>query len=171
MKPRTMNIFVWSLLLMLTLTHNALAQFTLSEAKEIAAIPLTVDKAEKMYRIQVALTRQGAGERSNTAGSAADETLEQKVQEFNKTPNAETLCRAEGLSVREYVLIVMAINIAINPINNPAIQPPSGNKAADPMVVADSPEHIKFVQDHQAELEKGAASVYAAYKAATTGQR
>ena len=166
MKSRIMNAFIGTLLLMLTLHHNALAQFTLSEAKQIAAVPLTVDKAERMYRIQAALTRQATRERSNTAGSATDESLEQKVQEFENIPISENLCRAEGLSVREYILIATAINIAINPINDPAIQPPSANKAADPMVVADSPEHIKFVQDHQAEPEKGAAAVYAAYKGA-----
>jgi len=34
------------------------------------------------------------------------------------------------------------------------------------MGIADPPEHIKFVQDHGAEIEKGTREVFDAYKAA-----
>lgn len=135
------------LLLALTLSRHAQAQFTLSEAKEIAAIPLSVEKVQKMFRVAVAL-------RPAAPLSTHYQTLEEHIQAVQRVPNAENLCRAEGLSVREFVVIGMALGIAENPINNPANQASPGQKTSDPMVVADSPEHIKFVQDHLAEIEK-----------------
>lgn len=135
------------LLLALTLSRHAQAQFTLSEAKEIAAIPLSVEKVQKMYRVAGAL-------RPAAPPSTLYQTLEEQIQAVERVPNAENLCRAEGLSVREFVLIGMALGIAENPINNPAYQTSPGQKTSDPMVVADSPEHIKFVQDHHAEILK-----------------
>src|ERR1700722_3662309 len=112
-----------SLLLALTLSWHAQAQFTLSEAKEIAAVPLSVEKVEKMYRVARAL-------RSAAPSNTQSDTLAEHIQAMQRVPNAENLCRAEGLSVREFVLIGMALGIAENPINNPALQVP-GQKTSD----------------------------------------
>jgi hypothetical protein len=152
---------------LLALSQNAQAQFTLSEAKEIAAVPLTVDKVEKKYRVSIALARQNSAATGSQA--SGDKTLDDQIRTLNLMPNFEKLCRSEGLSVREYALITMAINTAMYPTNNAAYRAHIARNMSDPMDVAAPPDHVQFVQEHLTEIQDWMKQVSAAYKAARAG--
>jgi hypothetical protein len=155
---------------LLAFSQNAQAQFTLSEAKEIAAFPLTLDKLEKKYRISIAMARQtSAGARNDTAQKNADQSLDDQIRTLKLMPNFENLCHAEGLSVREYVLITMAINVAMYPTNNADYRAHVARNMDDPIDVAAPPDHVLFVQQHLAEIQNGMKEISAARKAAKAG--
>ena len=160
---------LWALFLvmpmMLSQTAWAQAEFSLSEAKEIAATPLSLDSLKKKYRIATAIARLDA----TSGAKQTDMTLDAQIRALKLMPNVENLCRGEGLSVREYALLTMAISVAMYPTNNPAYRRQMGRKLDDPMDVAAPPEHVQFVLDHMTEIQNGMKEVSAAYKTAKAG--
>lgn len=158
------------LLPLLAFSQKAQAQFTLSDAKEIAEFPLTLDKVEKKYRISIELARHSdAGTRKDAAQNNADQTLDDQIRTLKHVPNFENLCRAEGLSVREYALTTMAINVAMFPTNGAGYRAHVARHMDDPIDVAAPPDHVLFVQEHLAEIQNGMKEVSAAYSAAKAG--
>jgi hypothetical protein len=96
----------------------------------------------------------------------AEQSLDEQIRTLQNTPNVETVCRSNGLSVRDYALTTLAINIAMMPTNNPKYREYVPRKADDPMDVAATPDNVKFVQAHLTEIHSGMQEVSAAYKAA-----
>ncbi len=92
-----------------------------------------------------------------------------KVRTLQARPNVANVCRANDLSVRDYVLATLAIYIALMPTNDPAYRAGVPRKPDDPMDVAAPPEHVQFVQAHLAEIQKGMEEVSAASDAAEGG--
>jgi len=132
---------------MLVLTHTADAQITMNDAKEIAAFPLTTEKMHAKYRISVALAATFAAGKPESMKDA-EQSLDEQIRTFQNTPNVENICRSNGLSVRDYALTTLAINIALMPTNNPKYRESVPRKADDPMDVAATPDHV-------VELESG----------------
>ena len=80
--------------------------------------------------------------------------FEAQIKAFNAIPKAVSIVQAHGLSVRDYSLTTMAINIALMPQVPEALRPAKSKQAEDPLEVAASPEHVQFVQTHRAEITK-----------------
>jgi hypothetical protein len=167
MKQRELHFltaFLWCLPL-LVLSRTADAQITLNDAKEIAAFPLTTEKMHAKYRISVALAGTFAAGKPNSMRDA-EQSLDEQIRTLQNTPNVESVCRSNGLSVRDYALTTLAINLAMSPMYNPKYRQYVPRKADDPMDVAATPEHVQFVQAHLTEIHSGIQQVAAAYEAA-----
>jgi hypothetical protein len=152
------------------LTRHADAYISMSDAQQIAAFPLTADNMHKMYRIMAELARTTvANESAEELKRAVERSVDEKVRVLQARPNVANVCRANGLSVRDYVLATLAINIALMPTNDPTYRAGVPRKPDDPMDVAAPPEHVQFVQAHLTEIQKGMEEVEAASDAAAGG--
>jgi hypothetical protein len=152
---------------LLMLARHAHADYSMSDAKEIGAFPLTADIMHKMYRIMVVLARTDvANENEAELKKAEERSVDEKVRTLQARPNVANVCRANGLTVRDYVLATLAINLAMMPMNDPTYRAGAPRKPADPMDVAAPPEHVQFVQAHQTDIANGMQEVMAAYDAA-----
>jgi hypothetical protein len=155
---------------LLMLTRHADAYISMSDAKQIAAFPLTVDNMQKMYRIMAELARMTvANENEQELKKDEERSLDEKVHTLQATTNVANVCRANGLSVRDYVLATLAVNIALMPTNDPTYRAGVPRKPDDPVDVAAPPEHVRFVQAHLTEIQKGMEEVDAASEAAAGG--
>ena len=157
---------------LLMLTRHANASVSMTDAKQIAAFPLTADNMHKMYRIMAELARTPvANENEEELKRAEERSVDEKVRVLQARPNVANVCRANGLSVRDYVLATLAINIAIMQMNDPSYRAAATRKPDDPVDVAAPPEHVQFVQAHLAEIQKGMEEVSAASDAAEGGRQ
>jgi len=152
---------------LLMLARHAEADYSMSDAKEIGAFPLTADNMHKTYRIMVELARTAVvNENEEELKKAEERSVDEKVRTLQATPHVANVCRANGLSVRDYVLATLAINIALMPTNDPTYRAGVPRKPDDPMDVAAPPEHVKFVQAHLTDIGNAMEEVSAAYDAA-----
>jgi hypothetical protein len=158
-------------LVLIMLGSPASAQFTMDDAKAIAAYPLTMEKMEKKYEATVEIARL-AGSDADFArqidSGAGQTTLDGQIKAFNALPKAVSIVQAHGLSVRDYSLITMAINTAMLPQVPEALRSAKSKQVEDPVRAAVSPEHVQFVQMHREEIRKWMTAISAARK---EGQR
>jgi hypothetical protein len=154
-------------LVLIMLGSPASAQFTMDDAKAIAAYPLTMEKMEKKYKATIEIARL-AGSDPDFARQidpvATQPTLEGEIKAFNATPKAVSIVQAHGLSVRDYSLITMAINTAMLPQVPEALRSAKSKQVGDPVEAAASPEHVQFVQTHREEIRKWMSAISAARK-------
>jgi hypothetical protein len=148
-------------------TLSAYAQFTASEAKAIASYPLTVEKMNRAFQASLELARLSASdsEFNRQLHSGNQETLEGQIHVFESVPKAAGIIRSHDLSVRDYSLTTMAINLAMLPEGRiPEAGRPKGWQS-DPVYEGVSTEHIQFVDAHMAEIRKIKSELLAIYKA------
>lgn len=120
-------------------------------AREIAMYPLDM---EKMRRWANATKAMGVAFEKNPAAAAAmgrpaeNETPSQQIARMEGSPLTMTVLRENGLSARDYVMILgsylQASMVGAAMSANPAAKLPDGQ----------SPENVKFVQANKAELER-----------------
>ena len=154
------------IVLIACMTFNAYAQFTTSEAKVIAAYPLTVEKMNHTFQASLELARLSASdsEFKRQLQSGNHETLEGQIHVFESLPKAAGIIRSHDLSVRDYCLATMAINLAMLPEGRiPEAALPKGWQS-DPVYGGVSTEHIQFVDAHMAEIRKIKSELLAIYK-------
>jgi hypothetical protein len=163
--------FRWSHVLALLLTVGPMshAQVSMQDAKVIAAYPLTMDKVQKKYEATIEITQISAsdsGFHAQLEKIANQPTLDTQIRSIEALPQAAKIIQKHGLSVRDYALTTMALNTAMIP------QAPEGLRSKqiepDPLQIAASPEHVRFLQDHREEIHKMLSQVYAASKAGTS---
>ena len=161
-------------LVLIMLGSPASAQFTMNDAKVIAAYPLTVEKMEKKYEAATELARLAGSDpdfaRQMDSG-AGQTTLDGKIKAFNAGPKAVSIVQAHGLSVRDYSLITLAINTAMLPQVPEALRSAKSKQVEDPVQAAASPEHVQFVQTHREEIRKWTAAISAARKEGQRSQK
>jgi hypothetical protein len=164
-------LFAMVSLVLIMLGSRASAQFTMDDAKVIAAYPLTVEKMVKKYEATVEIARLAGSDpdfaRQIDSG-AGQTTLDGQIKAFNAVPKAVSIMQAHGLSVRDYSLITMAINTAMLPQVPEALRSAKSKQVEDPVQAAASPEHVQFVQTHREEIRKWMTAASAARK---EGQR
>jgi hypothetical protein len=155
------------IVLIACMTLSAYSQFTASEAKAIAAYPQTVEKMNHTYQASLELARLSASdsEFNRQFHSGNHETLEGQIHVFESLPKAAGIIRSHDLSVRDYCLTTMAINLAMLPEGRIPEAARSKGWQSDPVYEGISTEHIRFVDAHLAEIRKIKSELLAIYKA------
>jgi hypothetical protein len=164
----------WPRILALLMTVGPLshAQVSMQDAKLIAACPLTMNRVQKKYDATVEMAQISASDsefRAQMLKISNQSTLDAQIHSIEALPQAAKIIQKHGLSVRDYVLTTMALNTAMLPQMPEALQ--SGRAEQDPVQIAASPEHVKFVQDHREEIHKMLSQAFAASKAGTSSHR
>jgi hypothetical protein len=168
LNPLLLGMF---LLVLIMLGSRARAQFTMDDAKVIAVYPLTMEKMERKYEATIEIARLAGSDpdfaRQIDSG-ASQTTLDGQIKAFNGVPKSVSIVQAHGLSVRDYLLITMAINTAMLPQVPEALRSEKSKQVEDPVQAAASPEHVQFVQTHREEIRTWMTAALAARK---EGQR
>jgi hypothetical protein len=157
------------LVLVITVGPLSHAQVSMQDAQLIAACPLTMDKVQRKYEATVEMAQISASDSEFHAQMqkiSNQATLDAQIQSIEALPQAAEIIQKHGLSVRDYVLTTMALNTAMLPQIPEALQ--SGRAERDPLQIAASPEHVKFVQDHREAIHKMLSQAFAASKAGTS---
>jgi hypothetical protein len=154
------------IVLIACMTLSAYAQFTASEAKVIGAYPLTVEKMNRAFQASLDLARLSASDPNfKRQLQGGDHTLEGQIHSFESSPKAAGIIRSHDLSVRDYCLTTMAINLAMQPEGRiPEAARPKGWQS-DPVYDGASREHVQFVDAHMVEIRKVKSELLAIYKA------
>jgi hypothetical protein len=151
------------------LSSHAHAQYTLSEAKEIASYPLTMENVAKKCRVGVAIARlTGADPQLDKQMQSYGDvnSIEEEIRLLKTMPIFVQALQAQGMSARDYAFTSEALKAAILR-NYPQGMPGKTSAAsADPVTVAASAEHVQFYQAHMVEISKGFSEIGAAYTAA-----
>lgn len=138
--------FAFAMVLMMS-TLPIWAQDTMTEAKAVAAYPLTMDHVAREFQASTDMPSDRA---------ISELSLEDRIKRLDTTPKASTVLKAHGISSRDFVMTGAAVGSAIAV----AGLMDSGEKglspsAANQILWAAAPqEHIRFYRDHKAEIDK-----------------
>jgi len=150
------------------LALNAYAQFTMQEAKSIAACTLTVEKMTRLYQATIELNKLAASdpEVNRQLRSGSQQGLEAQIHNLESNAKAVAIIRSHGLSVRDYSLTTLAINMALLPMAKIPEASRPRDWRDDPYYASIPPEHMQFVAEHAAEIKKYRDQVIAIQRAA-----
>jgi hypothetical protein len=149
--------FSVALLLLAAITPFAKAQFTMQEAR--AAYPLNMEKVTKTYQAAIELARLIASDSglNRQLQSGGQDTLKAQIHTFESTPKVSKIISSHGITVRDYCMTTIAINTGLSPV--------AGSKSSEePVDIAASPEHVKFVHDHLNEIRDFKEQVLKAHR-------
>ena len=130
------------------------------DLKDIASYRLTMDKIDKFYAAQRNLAIKAKGmtpaereamESGNAAGADANASLDDIVRRIDGAPPMRDAIRDAGLSSREYVMVMMAAMQSGMAASVIKMRPKDDPDSLAREMKA-SPENIRFMQEHEAEL-------------------
>ncbi|MGC1423958.1 MAG: hypothetical protein WA354_06150 [Terracidiphilus sp.] len=138
--------FAFAMVLMMS-TLPIWAQDTMTEAKAVAAYPLTMDHVAREFQASTDMP----------SGRAINELpLEDRIKRLDATPKAAAVLKVHGLSSRDFVMTGAAVGAAIivAGLLDSGEKGPGPGAANQIQWAAAPPEHIKFYRDHKAEIDK-----------------
>jgi hypothetical protein len=140
---------------------------SMSDARTIAAYPLTMDKVQRKFAVATDLARLSeadSGLRTQLQSVNESKDLNTQIKAFGAVPRAAASLQAHGISARDYILTTLAIAYAMIP--RPPAEYRQASAPPDSGDVAASPEHVAFVQAHLVELGKLTQAIVQASKEA-----
>jgi hypothetical protein len=158
----------------LAMGSHAHAQFTLSEAKEIAAYTLSMENVKKKYRVSVEIARHSGADpqlEKQMQSQADVNSIEEEIRLMQTIPVFVQALQAQGMSARDYAFTSEALKAAMLGGYPTGLSTKPSSASNVPIEVAASPDHIRFFQAHMTEIDKGVTEVGEAYKAGKATRR
>ena len=133
-----------------------------ADARKVAAYPLTADLLQKYIAVMLDMARLSPDDPLREQLKALyDLPLDERVRRFDAAPKAVAMLKTRGISSRDLVMTSASVSAAI--VVKIAAQTGAGQNASNRFEFqASSPDHLKFYDAHEAEIDKFVADVRAA---------
>lgn len=137
---------------------------TVTDDADVKDYRLTMDKVNRYYDAFREFTI-AAGNRAESDTLEDFESIDALVKEIEQEPKVVAAVRRAGLSVREYV--VMSFSLMMAGMANEVLKvQPNANLDSLAREMEIPAENLRFVREHQAEIERKANEAKAAVRAA-----
>lgn len=134
------------------------AQDTMEEARAIGDYQLTMDRIARHFQVLIDLNHEMARDPvlRRRLGRLGELRLEEKIRNFETVPRAMAIARLHGISVRDIFMTEEALTSAMGEaaIEASAIKGQSTNRYSQMAAASAPPGHVKFYNDHKAEIAK-----------------